>query len=316
MRSQRRRRRTLAAVTTTGLLMAGWPSLAAAADGPAGGASGQAAAATAAARATDGDQSTYWEGPGKGDQSVQRDLGSVKRVDRVTLKLPANWKARKQTLSIQGSENGSGYETLKTSATYTFGPGADNTVTISFPATKERYIRADITHNSAGRKAQLAELDVHATAAASTQNLALGKTLTASGFNDVYPASNANDGNQSTYWESKNNAFPQWIQADLGSSVAVNSVVLKLPAAWPTRNQTLSVQGSANGSSFSDIAASKSYAFNPTSGNTVTITSNSTTTRYVRAAFTANDQWPAGQVSEFEIYGPATGDTQAPTAPT
>ncbi|MGQ4515483.1 galactose-binding domain-containing protein [Streptomyces sp. DW26H14] len=316
MRSQRRRRRTLAAVTTTGLLMVGWPSLAAAADGPAGGASGQAAAATAAARATDGDQSTYWEGPGKGDQSVQRDLGSVKRVDRVTLKLPANWKARKQTLSIQGSENGSGYETLKTSATYTFGPGADNTVTISFPATKERYIRADITHNSAGSKAQLAELDVHAATAASTQNLALGKTLTASGFNDVYPASNANDGNQSTYWESKNNAFPQWIQADLGSSVAVNSVVLKLPAAWPARNQTLSVQGSANGSSFSDIAASKSYAFNPTSGNTVTITFNSTTTRYVRAAFTANDQWPAGQVSEFEIYGPATGDTQAPTAPT
>src|SRR4051812_22443059 len=45
-----------------------------------------------------------------------------------------------------------------------------------------------------------------------------------------YPASNVNDGNQATYWESANNAFPQWIQADLGSSVATSKVVLKLPA--------------------------------------------------------------------------------------
>ncbi|MCF3962372.1 galactose-binding domain-containing protein [Streptomyces fuscigenes] len=314
MRSLRRRRRTLAVVTTTSLLMVGWPSLAAAAGGPPS-AAGAAAARAAAAKATDGDQSTYWQGTGKGEQSVQRDLGAVKRVDKVTLKLPRDWKARKQTLSLQGSQNGTGFETLKTSATYTFSPGAGNTVTIAFPATRERYIRAVITGNSVGHKAQLSELEVHTAAAAATPNLALGKTMTASGFNDVYPAPNANDGNQSTYWESKNNAFPQWIQADLGSSVAVNSVVLKLPSGWEARNQTLTIQGSTNGSSFSDIAASKSYAFSPTSGNTVTITFNATTTRYVRASFTANTAWPAGQVSEFEIYGPATGDTQAPSAP-
>ena len=42
---------------------------------------------------------------------------------------------------------------------------------------------------------------------------------------------NANDGNQATYWESTNNAFPQWIQVDLGAAVSVNRVVLKLPTA-------------------------------------------------------------------------------------
>ncbi|WP_051839602.1 discoidin domain-containing protein [Streptomyces sp. NRRL F-5126] len=316
MRVQRSRRRTLAVVTTTSLLLVGWPSFAAAADGhhPAGGHTAAAAHRAATKKVTDGDQSTYWQSAGKGDQWVQKDLGATRRVDRVTLKLPADWKARKETLSLQGSRNGSGFETLKTSAAYTFSPGSGNTVTVSFPATKERWIRANITHNSAGSRAQLSELVVH-TATAATQDLALGKTMTASGYNDVYPAPNANDGNQSTYWESKNNAFPQWIQVDLGSSVAVNSVVLKLPADWPARNQTLRLQGSSNGTDFSDIAASKAYAFSPSSGNTATISFNSLTTRYIRATFTANTGWPAGQVSEFEVYGPATGDTQAPTAP-
>lgn len=290
--------------------MAGGPSLAAAAEGH-----GAAAGSAAASKATDGDRSTYWEGSGEGAQHVQRDLGAVRRVDRVTLALPKDWATRQETLSVQGSTDGTAFDTLKSSATYTFSPGDGNTVTVSFPATRVRYVRTEFTRNSAGPRAQLAELDVHTAAAAATPNLALGKTMTASGFNDVYPAPNANDGNQATYWESTNNAFPQWIQVDLGSSVSVDQVVLKLPAAWPARSQTLEVQGSANGSSFSDIAASKAYAFDPSSGNTVAIGFDPTTTRYVRARFTANTGWPAGQVSEFEVYGPATGDTQAPSAP-
>ncbi len=57
--------------------------------------------------------------------------------------------------------------------------------------------------------------------------------------------------------------------------------------------------------------ASTGYAFDPASGNTVTITFAATTTRYVRLQLTANTAWPAGQLSEFEVYGPATGDTAA-----
>src|SRR5262249_32910327 len=124
------------------------------------------------------------------------------------------------------------------------------------------------------------------------------------------------DGDQATYWESANNAFPQWLQVDLGASVSINKVVLKLPTAnWGARTQTLSVQGSATGSGFSDIVASAGYNFDPASANTVTIGFNATTTRYVRLTLTANTGWPAGQVSEFEVYGPSSGDTQAPTAP-
>jgi hypothetical protein len=80
--------------------------------------------------------------------------------------------------------------------------------------------------------------------------------------------------------------------------------VLKLPpqSAWQTRTQTLSVQGSANGSSFATIAGSAGYTFNPATGNAVTITFAQTSARYVRLNFTANTGWSAAQLSEFEVY--------------
>lgn len=302
--------------------MIGWPSMtAAAADGP-NIAAGRTAAASAtsgdgtARNVTDGDQSTYWEGDGKKfPQWVQTDLGSSKRVDQVVLKLPAGWESRKQTLSLQGSADGTSFSTLKSSATYSFSKGAGNKVTVSFPATKARFVRANITGNTAGKKAQLSELEVH-TAAAASVNLALGRTLTASSFTEVYGPGNANDGNKASYWESRNNAFPQWIQADLGSSVRVNQVVLRLPDGWGARDQTLKIQGSENNSAFTDLTASKAYTFNAAGGQAVTIPFDAVTTRYVRVLITANTGQPGGQLSELEIYGPETGDTQAPTAPT
>ncbi|MBU5444532.1 discoidin domain-containing protein [Paenibacillus sp. MSJ-34] len=140
--------------------------------------------------------------------------------------------------------------------------------------------------------------------AADRANLALGKTATAAGYADVYVAGNVTDGNQSTYWESVNNAFPQWLQVDLGASATIDRIVLKLPAGWEERTQTLTVQGSTNGSSFANIVDSASYTFHPSiNNNTVTINFDATSTRYVRLHFTANTGWPAGQVSELEIYG-------------
>ncbi|GIG68154.1 discoidin domain-containing protein [Phytomonospora endophytica] len=260
-----------------------------------------------AAHLTDGDRSTYWESAsGRLPQWATVDLGTVKRVDRVTLELPGKFDARTQTLAVQGSLDGGGYATIAGSAEYTFDPA----VTIEFPATLARYVRIHVTANSAGSTAQLAELVVGEVLAAGP-NLALGKTMTEKSHTDVYPAGNANDGRQDTYWESANNAFPQWIQVDLGAAVGVNQVVLSIPPSWGARSQTLSVQGSTNGSTFTDIVASGARNFAPKA----TIDFNTATTRYLRINITGNTGWPAGQIAEFEVYGPATGDTQAPTAP-
>lgn len=138
-------------------------------------------------------------------------------------------------------------------------------------------------------------------------NLAQGKSITSSSFGDVYVATNANDGNQGTYWESVSNAFPQWIKVDLGEVSSVNQVVLKLPANWESRTQTLSVEGSSDDSIYTNLAASANYTFNPASGsNTVTINFTAASARYVKLNFTANTGWPAAQLSEFEIYGSTT----------
>ncbi|WP_238433182.1 discoidin domain-containing protein [Micromonospora tarensis] len=149
-------------------------------------------------------------------------------------------------------------------------------------------------------------------------NLAQGRPTQESGHADVYDSSRVVDGNAGSYWESLNNSFPQWVQVDLGSAQSVNQVVLKLPTnGWATRTQTLSVRGSANGSSFTDMVGSQTYTFNPASGSTVTINFSQTSTRYVRITVTANSGWPAGQLSELEVYGSGgtTPDTTAPSVP-
>ncbi|MFI9612011.1 discoidin domain-containing protein [Streptomyces sp. NPDC052023] len=315
------RSRGLSAVVATSLLALGGPLMTARAAGGPNIALGDTASASSAgaeygaAHITDGNQGTYWESAGANlPQWVQADLGTTERVDEVVLKLPAGWESRTQTLSVQGSADGTSFSTLKSSAAYTFSPGAGNSVTVSFPATRTRFVRVAVTANTGWQAAQLSELEVHSADGSST-NLAAGKPLKASSHTEVYAAPHANDGNRASYWESANHALPQWLQADLGASVAVNRVVLKLPAGWGSRSQTLKIQGSADGRDFTDLSASRAYTFDAANDNTATISFDSATTRHVRVLVTANTVQPAAQISELEIYGPADGDTQAPGAP-
>lgn len=325
-RPPRARRLRTAALALAGLIVTALPALHPAPAAAAGAnlALGRSATASsangqyAATNINDGNQDSYWEstnGSTVFPQWAQIDLGSTTTVDQVVLRLPASWGARTQTLSVQGSADNSTFTTIVASATYTFDPGSNNAVSITFGSTGTRYLRIDITANSGWPAGQLSELEIYGPTTTSA-NLALGKNTTASGYTQNYTPGNATDGNQSTYWESTDNALPQWIQVDLGASVAVDQVVLQTPVTnWAARTETLSVQGSTDGSNFSDIVASAGYTFDPATGSTVTISFNSTTTRYVRIDVTANTGWPAGQLSELEIYGPVSGDTQPPTAP-
>src|SRR5207253_1589370 len=111
------------------------------------------------------------------------------------------------------------------------------------------------------------------TAVDASTNVALGRTATASGsVNAALTPNLAVDGNADTYWESTNNAFPQWLQVDLGTKLPIGKVVVKLPpsTAWGARTQTLSVLGSTDGGTFSTIVGPKGYTFDPnTNANTV-----------------------------------------------
>ncbi|WP_371634205.1 discoidin domain-containing protein [Streptomyces sp. NBC_01259] len=154
-------------------------------------------------------------------------------------------------------------------------------------------------------------LPVTASAAVPGPDLALGKQATASASSGAYSASNVTDGSQQTYWESPG-TFPQWVRIDLGARFDVDQVVLKLPNTWEARTQTLAVQGSGDGSSFSTLSASAERVFTPSAGNTVTIGLTAKQTRYIRVQVTANTGWNAAQLSQVEVYGTSGGDDPGP----
>ena len=324
MSTRQARWRLFGAALAIGVISAALPNVPASAAGGSNLAAGRPATASGAngsyvaGNVTDGNQATYWESPSNAfPQWVQVDLGASVTVEQVVLKLPTGWETRTETLSVQGSANGSSFSDLSASAGRVFNPSSANTVTINLTATATRYVRVNVTANTGWAAAQLAELEVYGSGG-SSNNLATGKTMTASRTAGGYPASNANDGNQATYWESTNNAFPQWLQVDLGAAANVDRIVLKLPNStdWATRTQTLTVEGSTNGTSYSTLVPSAGYVFNPSSANTVTINPTATSTRYVRLTITANTGYPAGQISEFEVYGTsAGGDTTPPSVP-
>jgi len=181
--------------------------------------------------------------------------------------------------------------------------GGSCTVSVTFTPTASgtRTGSLSITSNASNSPATVA---LTGTGGTGSTNLALNQPTSASGWTQNYVPANAVDGNTSSYWESTDNAFPQWLQVDLGSTKSFSRIVLDLPpsTAWGTRTQTLSVLGSNDGSTFSTIVASAGYTFNPSTGNTVTIIFPAASFRYLRLNFTANTGWPAGQMSEFQVW--------------
>ncbi|MEN3608655.1 discoidin domain-containing protein [Plantactinospora sp. ZYX-F-223] len=195
-----------------------------------------------------------------------------------------------------------GYQVRQGSSVLGSPTGTSYQVTGLHPATS--YTFTVVARDGAGNVSAPSNPVTVTTDPAPATNLARGRPTAESGHTQNYGSGNVVDGNPDSYWESPNHVFPQWVQVDLGASTAVGRLVLKLPPspAWGTRTQTLAVRGSTDGSSFTTLSASAGRQFNPASGNTVTVTFPATPTRYVRLEFTGNTGWPAGQLSELEVY--------------
>jgi len=135
-------------------------------------------------------------------------------------------------------------------------------------------------------------------------DLALNQPVTASGYTQTYVPSNAVDGNADTYWESTDSDFPQWFQANMQYPVSIDEITIALPplSSWPSRTQTIEIQGSTNGSTWTTIEPATTYSFTSPSPNSVTISFPATTAQYLMLTFTANSGWPAGQMSELDVY--------------
>jgi len=238
-----------------------------------------------------------------GDQAA----GTTSGAQTATVSNPGSTAATISSIAVSGE-----YSQTNTCGT-SLAAGASCTVSVKFAPTAggTQTGALSITNSTTTLPLGVTLSGVGVTA---TTNLALGATMTASGSTQSYAPSNANDGNTSTYWESTDSDFPQWLEANLGSAQTVGSITLDLPpsTAWATRTQTLSVLGSTNGSTWTTLVASAGYTFNPATGNTVTIDVPSTSVQYLELNFTANTGWPAGQISEFEIFAGTGGASNAP----
>jgi hypothetical protein len=180
--------------------------------------------------------------------------------------------------------------------------GASCTVNVSFRPTASGTRTGTLTITSSATNSPTSVALSGTGAGSGSTNLAAGKPTSESSHTQNYVSGNATDADQNTYWESANNAFPQWLQVDLGSTQSASRIVLQLPASWGARTQTLSIVGSTDGSNFGTVVGSATYTFDPASNNTVTITFAATSQRYFRLNFTANTGWPAGQVSTFQVW--------------
>jgi hypothetical protein len=220
-----------------------------------------------------------------------------------------------QTVTVTNSGTGSatlssvaisGDFARSTSCGSTLAAGASCSVSVTFTptATGTRSGAFSFTSNATGSPHTVNLSGNGTTTPPPNTNLALGRPTFESGHADVYGSGNTTDGNANTYWESANNAFPQWVTIDLGSVQTVSRVVVKLPpaTAWATRTQTIAVGASTTNTTFTTAAGAALYTFNPATGNQVTITFPAVTARYLRITFTSNSGWPAGQASEIEAY--------------
>ncbi|MEU6141052.1 discoidin domain-containing protein [Streptomyces sp. NPDC047081] len=201
--------------------------------------------------ATDGDPGTRWSSAFEDDQWIEVDLESSVSFDRVVI----TWeRAYAKTFTVQVSDDGDTWtDTAPVDNTAVPLPfrtsGSASLQNVDFPACTARHLRVFCRTRATSWGSSLWSLSVLDSASPDT-DLALHKQASASSVDDPgNPASNATDGNPDTRWSS---AFEddQWIQVDLGSSVAFDRVALLWETAYA---RTYTIQVSDDGESWTDV---------------------------------------------------------------
>jgi hypothetical protein len=119
-----------------------------------------------AANANDGDAYTYWESmPNRFPQSLTIDLGEIRQVRSISLKLPPldAWETREQEIEVWISEDGKAYTQLLAAQPYTFDPTSGNELAIPLTSSgaAARFIRLTWLGNTAWPAAQVSEFEVY-----------------------------------------------------------------------------------------------------------------------------------------------------------
>jgi hypothetical protein len=130
-------------------------------------------------------------------------------------------------------------------------------------------------------------------------DLALAGSLAASNAQGGFPASNGNDNDLSTYWQAAEPTATLTLQ--LAQPSPVDRVLLELPENWPTREQTIEVDGSADGNTWTTLVPATAYTF-AAGSNTVAIPVPAGTQDDLRLDISGNTVMGAPQIAEFQAY--------------
>jgi hypothetical protein len=195
-------------------------------------------------------------------------------------------------------------ETNNCPATLAVGASCTASVTIT-PSAVQQY-QGNLVFGANPANNPFAPYVVSLSAAVYNPNGNLALTATASADNTLagFPAGNANDGNQATYWQAANSTGD--LTLALAKSAPIDRVVLELPQGWGDRNQTIEVDGSTDGSTWTTLVPSATYLFsanNAAGNNVVTISVPSgPTVSYLRLDISNNTVQGAPQLAEFEAF--------------
>jgi Pectate lyase superfamily protein/F5/8 type C domain len=187
----------------------------------------------------------------------------------------------------------------------TLAVGASCTATVTVTPTAVQQYQGNLVFDANPLNNPFAPYVVSLSAAVYNPNGNLGLTATASADNTLagFPASNANDGNQATYWQAANATGVLTLQ--LAEAAPVDRVVLELPQGWGDRDQTIEVDGSTDGTNWTQLVAPTAYLFsanNAAGNNVVSISVPSTTLNYIRVDVSNNTVQGAPQIAEFQVY--------------
>jgi hypothetical protein len=113
-----------------------------------------------------------------------------------------------------------------------------------------------------------------------------------------YPAANANDNDINTYWQAAGASAT--LTLHLSQAAPVDRVILTLPESWGTRNQTIEVDGSTNGTTWTTLVPA---AYTCTAGsNAIAIPFREVTQGYLRLDISGNTSQGVPQIAEFQVY--------------
>lgn len=192
-------------------------------------------------KAVDGDYISRWSGLGlsSGNHLWQVDLGQTYAIGEICI----SWESIHVPFVILLSQDG------KTFTAYSmFMDDGSGVTSINLYGTEARYIRVDVTR---GNAVSIYEFEVYEATeediaqggeAAKRENLALGKTVTATTQEAAYMKEKAVDGDLTTRWGSLPSG-EAWLQVDLGRVCHVDSIQLYLESAWVPWRIEYSVDG-------------------------------------------------------------------------